>query len=566
MLLTWGVAKGIKLGVRGVTGGGRAVTSAISERFPAVAERVGQAVERTSETISKAVPKRQEVVKGARIEEIEVSPSMEPMTEQKLIRTAGNRTLIDIAESSGGRKVIRRVTLKTEKRWVIGDKGEKLTDLPEKTYTPARVHETIIESGPEGKRIVRSEGLGRAELRMSKGASDIEEVPATPEEVSSALDDLASDVGKIPNVKAEIVSTPREILTSESIQRIFRAFGDVTMDALRIAGEGYYEVLEEPNVRYLSFSRRIKTTDIEFMPELIPVEEVKTVKPSLLDKLGLRKVREIVEPSEKDIYNEMIEEKLSDPENLRDLVKLAKEIYGKEESGKKGKFSKKEVEKGDLEQELLERVEEISDVEPLKDYPVLKEEPLTDIIRSKFRLEVPEIPVFAPGKGRGKQGERPKPKQDENETILPLFRPFEETGEEQGEKPGQGQGENQGEKPEEGQDEDEETIPALLPREMPGEPEPEIPMPKNPPFGGLDFPTPDVPFILPPFDFGGRKRPDWWKYREIVNPIPDPYEVLTGEKPGKARKKSGKRKKKKKGGKKDAIERAVEIWEDFTRL
>ena len=473
----------------------------------AVTVKVNNVVNALKSKIIEVAPKRQTIVKGARIYEYETKTPLHTDILARIDRGATKQLDIANTEAVSG---LRQVELITGKRWKIG-KSETPTETAGKAKTLAEVTEYIKEKSPEGIKIIKRKGLGKAILDYEsaestvirkiseRGAIDVhtfEKLPTSLNEFSSVLQRI-SEVGKVPNVEAELLVTPSEFFRnfpkklikqekvidlnpiekivgkdimkdiikevvgpSEkdlAIQRLmskeyrrelaktlrdiykgtstkktkavevkaFRELNDeglfdsVLYDTLlsefknegvksitqktlnkvkEVAKNGEEKsVLKENNgdiVSVVEPTRRMRVTEVRFLPELTReilgeskkiekfkgkvvkpeelIEKEKVIEKRLVDKiLGRDEIKEVVEPSEKDLAIE----KMKSKEYRRELAKTLRDIYGSKEA----KTGAKAIEVLDEVPERASKAEE----KAITDYPVLDEENIFDIVKGK---------------------------------------------------------------------------------------------------------------------------------------------------------------------------------------
>jgi len=362
-------------------------------------------------------PTIQEIVTGAKVEEYMTTGDLTPpKTETKVIRIEHGKGFTDIIAHDTGR-AIRRVELETKKRVTL-KKGEEITPLtPEKGITLAHVKEIEISRQPTSKTVAKREGLGIAELTFSP--TQVEKAKAITEKgieevVLGKTPDISdmimhTNVGKVPNVKAEIISKPIE-KASELAEKIKEKTNLKTVTVnekiLKEASKSSEMIIEQPtNVRHFKQvgeeilpvykAEKVRMQKIEFKPELTKellqqsekvkkvkgkavkpeelVPEEKVIKPRIRDKIFGGEVKEVITKTER----EQALERLKEPSYRRELAKTLRDIYiyGKEGKGKIVETVKKEAKEGvkEMEKKLA------------TDYPVLKEETIFDILKKSTK-------------------------------------------------------------------------------------------------------------------------------------------------------------------------------------
>jgi len=351
--------------------------------------------------------KRQTYIKGARVLEFERDiPFAE---ETKVFRIDAGEKFVDVAK--GSPEGFRVVELITGKRWRFG-KPEPPVELTDKTKTLARVREVEITKRTGRVDVVERGGIGKAEL-ISRIAEDITESPKNLRDVSRIL--TKADTGKIPNVEAEVFTGKnilKEVAEALNVKEVA-----VDADALKELNKRFERgFTAESNARYFIKNsegeiipkldyRQVRIQEILFEPELtrklisaetknrvIKFEGGKVAKPEdlipeekivakrTIDRVkeflfGEGKAKEVEMKSEKDMANERLKSK----EYRKELLQTLRDIYGETKKEFKGSRRKAETKSGLLLEELEEELQKATE-DVLKDYPVIKEESLKDVL------------------------------------------------------------------------------------------------------------------------------------------------------------------------------------------
>jgi|Deesub1362B_J571_1020462.scaffolds.fasta_scaffold00704_9 hypothetical protein len=319
-------------------------------------------------------PVRQTVLKGAVITEVEAKTrGSGSIREVKAGRIIADDSLTDIAGvvkedlfKIEPEVYAREVKLIKEKRWKLRG-SEEAKDTSDKVRTYASVE--LREFSDVGTKY-SIEGIGEIEATLTAKPSEIGKVPRSASETSQALEFTG---GKIPNLEVmDIATTPKEFLkltgteaTAEVLTRMKGSKG--------IVFEG------EPGLTMrqykITFEREIARDIFKEQGRKAGMEVPETIEPGLLDRLKLRKPKEVV-------MEDRVKRKSSPMERFEELADI-KDI--EENIGMRGKGNKggriELVEKGGERGKEKGRVELVEEI-------ILEEEPITDIFPGLKALPV----------------------------------------------------------------------------------------------------------------------------------------------------------------------------------